>query len=335
MNSDWGQSGQSPFSAYGANFSLSLSLQIRGEIVVAGNLVEDIVVRPVERVEFGFTVWVDAIEHHLGGNGAATSYTLAKLGVPVRLRGAIGRDEAGDRVLARLREAGVSLDEVERLPFPTATTAVLVAPDGSRSLLHSPGVSREVFSSAGQFGAEPGHFHLGSIFSLPQMRRTAAETLRNAVKQGWTTSLDAGHDTLGEWMSVLEPCLEHVGLLFANEDEACAISGLNDVRSAARMFLDRGVGLAAIKRGANGCAVFGAGGREIWARGFSIAPVDTTGAGDCFAGGFLAALHRGEAVETAARVANACGALSASGTGSASGVRGYEETVEWAEGFSS
>jgi hypothetical protein len=35
---------------------------VLGEILVAGNLVEDILVRPVERIEYGFTVWVDSIE---------------------------------------------------------------------------------------------------------------------------------------------------------------------------------------------------------------------------------------------------------------------------------
>jgi sugar/nucleoside kinase (ribokinase family) len=290
--------------------------------------VEDILVRPVERIEYGFTVWVESIEHHLGGNGANTSYALAKLGVPVRLRGAVGRDEAGDRVLARLRS--VNVDEVERRAEPTATTVVLVAADGSRSFLHAPGVSGEVFSEPGEFTAGPGHFHLANIFSLPNMRRTGAETLARAAAAGWTTSLDTGHDTRGEWMDVLEPCLPHIGLLFANEAEALKISGAGDARSAARVFLSRGVNTVAVKRGHHGCAVFEED-REIWALGFPVEPVDTTGAGDCFTGGFLAGLHKGGTLEEAARLGNACGALSASRMGSVSGLKGYGETLEWIE----
>ena len=80
---------------------------ISGEVVVAGNLVEDVVARPVGEIAWGATAWVESIEHHLGGNGANTSYTLATLGVPVRLRGAVGKDEAGGRVLAMLASAGV------------------------------------------------------------------------------------------------------------------------------------------------------------------------------------------------------------------------------------
>lgn len=305
-------------------------MKICGDIIVAGNLVEDILVRPVERIEYGFTVWVDLIEHHLGGNGANTSYTLAKLGIPVRLRGAVGRDEAGDRVLRRLNDAGVDLVEVQRMDSPTAATVVLVAPDGSRSFLHAPGVSQAVFSEAVEFSDGPAHFHLANIFSLPEMRRTGPETLARARLAGLTTSLDTGHDTRGEWMKVLEPCLEHVGMLFANEAEVRRISGLEDLRGAARLFLGRGVETVVVKRGSEGCAVFRGEG-EIWARGFAVEPVDTTGAGDCFTGGFLAAMQHGSAMEEAALVGNACGALSASRMGSISGVLGYAETRAWME----
>jgi ribokinase len=111
-------------------------MRILGDIVVAGNLVEDILVRPVKRVEYGVTVWVDAIEEHLGGNGSNTSYTLATLGIPVRLRGAVGKDDFGRRVLERLHGAGVDIKEVQRRDLPTASTVVLVAPDGTRSFFN-------------------------------------------------------------------------------------------------------------------------------------------------------------------------------------------------------
>lgn len=304
-------------------------MRIRGEIVVAGNLVEDILVRPVERIEYGFTVWVESIEQHLGGNGANTSYTLAMLGVPVRLRGAVGKDDFGDRVLSRLRHAGVNFDEVERMPHPTATTVVLVAPDGSRSFLHAPGVSQEVFSQPGEFPEGSGHFHLANIFSLPKMRQTGPQTLTNAMAAGWSTSLDTGHDTRGEWMGILEPCLDRINLLFANEAEALMISGCADIGSAARLLIDRGVKTVVIKRGREGCAVFDRH-RELTAKALPVRAVDTTGAGDCFTGGFLAALYKGGSLEDAADLANACGALSASRMGSVTGLRGYRETLEWA-----
>jgi ribokinase len=129
-------------------------------------------------------------------------------------------------------------------------------------------------------------------------------------------------------MAVLEPCLPHIGVLFANEAEALQISGSADLRTAARRFLDCGVETVAIKRGQHGCAVFRGDG-ETWALGFPVPPVDTTGAGDCFTGGFLAGLNKGGTLKEAARLANACGALSASRLGSVTGLKGYQETLDW------
>ena len=303
-------------------------MQIRGDIIVAGNLVEDILVRPVERIEYGATVWVDSIDTHLGGNGANTSYALRKLGICAKLKGAVGRDDFGRRVLERLSGAGVDLSNVEQLDEPTATTVVLVAPDGSRSFLHRPGVSRVVFAETLAFDSGPGHFHLANIFSLPNMRRTGAKSLENAKTAGWTTSLDLGHDTKNEWMKVLEPCLPSLDILFANEAESLRVSGQPDVRSAAKALQGHGVKLVVVKRGAAGCAVFHEKG-EFWAKGFSIPAVDTTGAGDCFTAGFLAGLAKGNGLADAARLANACGALSASAIGSVAGLKSFEETVEW------
>ena len=77
-----------------------------------------------------------------------------------------------------------------------------------------------------------------------------------------------------------------------------------------------------IKRGSNGCAVFDGEG-EFWAPGFAVQTVDTTGAGDCFTGGFLASFIGEGRSQEAARLANACGALSASRMGSVAGLRGY------------
>src|SRR5260370_35057627 len=80
-----------------------------------GNLVRDILVRPVAEPFWGRTVWVDTIEEGFGGNGANTSYTLARLGTPVRLLGMLGADEAGDRIAGTLQSAGVGTTPRKRL----------------------------------------------------------------------------------------------------------------------------------------------------------------------------------------------------------------------------
>ena len=71
---------------------MGLRMSVRG-VYCAGNIVVDCLVRPVEAMPpWSTTTHVDSISLHLGGNGAATAYAAAMMGVPVRLAGAVGRD---------------------------------------------------------------------------------------------------------------------------------------------------------------------------------------------------------------------------------------------------
>jgi sugar/nucleoside kinase (ribokinase family) len=287
-------------------------------------MVHDVLVRPVDRLEFDRTVWVDDIHDSLGGNGASTAYTLARLGVRVRLASIAGRDRRGDELVETLHGAGVDTSAVRRSLLPTATTVVLVRADGARAFFHRPGCAAEDFPIELPGGCS--HFHLGNVFALPRLRHRAAEIMACARAAGMTTSLDTGWDARGEWATVIDPVLAHTDLLFVNHEEAERLSQ----GSGVDYFLERGVGLVITKLGGRGCLV-----NKLSIPGFTVDVVDTTGAGDCFAGGFLAALDRAMPIGEAARFANAVGALNVQEMGAVAGVRSFEETLEWmrAQGY--
>jgi sugar/nucleoside kinase (ribokinase family) len=106
------------------------------------------------------------------------------------------------------------------------------------------------------------------------------------------------------------------------------LSGSADPDEAARRMQKLGASDVVIKLGPEGCAVFATEGTERFP-GYDVEVVDTTGAGDCFVGGFLAALSRGASYGQAARFANAVGALSVQRLGAINGVRTLTETEEW------
>ena len=303
-------------------------------VLCAGNIVFDILVRPVEQITWNTTAWVDSIEQHLGGNGASTSYTLGRLGVPVRLLGMLGRDCFGEALLARLNSVGVDTGWVNRSQAPTATTVALVNPQADRFFLHRAGASMEAFAEPVEFSPAVlrglSHFHLANAFGIPGMRRHAAELLRRARAAGLTTSTDAGWDSCGRWLGDLGPCLPHTDLLFVNEDEARRLSGLDDPIPAAQKLRELGARSVVVKLGGNGCAVFSSD-AEFHAPAFDVHAVDTTGAGDCFVGGFLAALHCRRSWDQAARFANAVAALSVQSLGATAGLRSFTETEAWME----
>jgi sugar/nucleoside kinase (ribokinase family) len=308
-------------------------IRIPGGVLCAGNLTKDILVWPVDNVVFNTTVWVEDITSSIGGNGANTAYAMGRLGGCVRLLGLVGQDDDGGEVLEQLRGAGVDV-RVDRCELPTPVTVVVVRSDGARSFLHRPGASRRAFAEPLEFTADLiegcSHFHLANPFSMPEMRTKAAPTLEDARRAGLTTSLDTGWDAKGQWLEVIGPCLPQLDVLFVNDDEAEKLSGCGDPRKAADFFRARGVAATVIKRGAQGCAIF-EGGEDLRVPAFDIEAVDSTGAGDCFSGAYLAGLQRHMTSREAARFANAVGALSVQRAGATTGLLGFEATVKWME----
>ncbi|MDQ6741070.1 MAG: carbohydrate kinase family protein [Actinomycetota bacterium] len=304
---------------------------IPGAVLCAGNLTKDILVWPVDQVVFNTTVWVEDIVNSLGGNGANTAFAIGRLGGRVRLVGLVGHDEDGQQVLEQLESVGVEL-RVERSELPTPVTVVVVRSDGARSFLHRPGASRHAFDQPLRFLPDLiegcSHFHLANPFSMPAMREQAGAAVESARAAGLTTSLDTGWDAKGQWLEVIRPCLPHLDLLFVNDGEAEKLSGSAEPCRAAEFFREHGVQCVIIKLGAQGCAVF-QNGAELYVPGFKIEAVDSTGAGDCFAGAYLTALQRGLPAPEAARFANAAGPLSAERAGATTGLLGYDATMRW------
>jgi sugar/nucleoside kinase (ribokinase family) len=293
----------------------------------------DILVRPVDLPEgWAGTALVESIEQSLGGNGANAAYTAGRLGVPVRLVGMVGSDAFGEFVLGKLRSADVDTSGIRRSAAPTATTVVLVNGRGDRRFLHRLGSSGEMYLEPDAFEREiqPGlsHYHLATPFTLPRMRAIYPELLRRARARGLTTSLDTQWDSQGQWMVALAPCLPLVDILFANEDEAKMLTGSTDPVKVASVLREHGASTIVLKLGAQGCAVFSEC-EEFQVPGFPVTVVDTTGAGDCFAGAWLAATARGLASRDAARVANAIGAQVVQTLGAVDGVTGWDETQAW------
>ncbi|MEO8127729.1 MAG: carbohydrate kinase family protein [Bryobacteraceae bacterium] len=301
-------------------------------VICCGNISLDIPVWPVDRFQWGTTLWVDKIEETVGGNGGSTAYTLAKLGAPVRLLGVVGRDAPGDKILAKLEETGVDVSRVGRSDLPTNSSICVVHPTGDRLFFHQRGassaVSPDMLDFTPQNNAGFSHFHLANLYTVPAIRASAPDVLRRARANGLTTSLDTGWDADGRWMQDLRPCLPLVDLLFVNETEGKMLTGEDEPRRVAEALRDLGATDILVKLGGKGCVIF-AGGEELEAPGFAVKAIDTTGAGDCFGGGFLAALHHGKNRKEAARFANAVGALKVSQLGAVKGVRNFADTELW------
>lgn len=302
-------------------------------VLVAGNISHDILVRPVEEFRWGTSNWVEQFQEDMGGNGSNTAYAMARMGVGARLLGKVGADGRGDGILAKLNGAGVDTQWVERAVDSTTTTVVIMNRAGDRQFIQYVGAAKEVFVEPFSFPApvvaRMTHYHQANIFALPNLRKHGGEQMRRAKEAGLATSIDTGWATDGKWVETLAPAFPYCDLLFVNEDEARATTGREEPEGMVEGLRALGAGAIVLKLGARGCVVY-EDGASTHVPAFTVDVVDTTGAGDCFAGAFFAALHRGMSLVEAARVGNAMGAMVVSRLGATTGVTDWEQTLRFA-----
>lgn len=300
------------------------------DVVCLGILVADVIARPVEGLPpRGSLELVDEISLHGGGCALNTASVLVRLGLSASVVGKVGADPFGDFVLGLLDERGVAHVGVLRDPdVATSASVVLVDSAGERTFLHLPGTNGQVrleeLDDDVLFAGRA--LHLAGALVMPELDgEPTAAVLERAKARGLTTSLDTVWDATGRWERLL-PSLPFLDLFVPSLAEAAAVSGELEPRSAAAWLRERGVGTVALKLGADGCYVAG----EAY-EGFVAAPaveaVDSTGAGDAFAAGFLYSRLAGWPLDRSAALANAAGALATTRVGAVEGVHGLQKAL--------
>jgi sugar/nucleoside kinase (ribokinase family) len=247
-----------------------------------------------------------------GGGGANVAAWLAVRGVPVMLGARVGDDEAGRSALAGLRAHGVDVGHVAIDPErPTGTCVVLVARDGERSMLPDAGANAAL--SPGDVPPDAlapcGHLHLSGYPLLRDgpPRDAALEALRRARAARATVSLDPssaaplGRLGGGRFLALAG----RADLMLPNHDEATALTGEDDPAAAARTLVADHAAQVVVTLGADG-ALWTDGAETVMAPAATTGPVrDTTGAGDAFTAGFLAAWLDGAPPDRALEAGNA------------------------------
>ncbi|GGU60623.1 carbohydrate kinase family protein [Streptomyces daghestanicus] len=276
-----------------------------GALLVVGDVITDIVVRPAGPLAVG-TDTAASIRRLPGGAGANVACWAAQRGcADVRLLGRVGADTA-DRHERELLAAGVRPRLVADEEVPTGTVVCLVDAGASaeRTFLTDSGASLRL--AAGDWSDTlldgVGWLHLSGylLFSAPSRalvtvasgaaRARAVPVSLDPASAGFLAELGADR-----FLSLVDG----VDVLLPNRDEALLLTGLPRAADAAAE-LSRRVPLVVVKLGADGALVARDGAVRAHVPAVPTAPLDTTGAGDAFTGAFLAALLSGADPEEAA-----------------------------------
>lgn len=264
-------------------------------IVVVGDLVTDVIVQPHAAIVHG-TDTAASISFVAGGSAANTAAWIGALGGPVDFVGRTGQDQH-DWHDGLLTKFGVRAFITADSNLPPARIVVLVDPNGERTMLTDRGANdalspndveharidnQTIVHVSGYTLLFDGPRPAG-LFALAQARASGASTSVDPNSSGFLARVGAAR--------FLE-MTAGVDICFPNADEVCALTDLDDPVDAA-IVLTRHYDTVACKLGAQGALVARAGAIVARSSAPEVAVVDTTGAGDAFAAGYLLGFANG------------------------------------------
>jgi len=262
--------------------------------VALGDLALDVVLVPARPLENGTDV-PGVVRLHQGGSAANTARWLARLGVATTLICAVGRDGPGRALVAALERGGVTVRAARPAAARTARIGMLVDADGERSFVADRGAA----DLLGPDDVRPGWFRDVGVLHLPAysllgspLGEAAGRAIELARAAGATITVDlaSAAPLLAAGRSATQRLVRDAApdLLFTNAAEAVAFLG-----DAGLVGLLAFAPVAVVKQGSHGATVLARRPRlpierfEVPAR--AMVARDTTGAGDAFDAGFLAA----------------------------------------------
>ena len=227
-----------------------------------------------------------------GGSAANTMSGLAQLGVESGFLSKIGKDEVGEFFKKQMTDSHVK-PQLLTTSTPSGRVIAMVTPDGERTFATCLGAAAEMRAD----DIQPELFEGWNIFYVegylvanPDMLKKAIST---AKAQGMIIAIDmASYNVVEESRDFLLDLMNnYVDIVFANEKEAFALTGMEP--EAALHFIAEHCDIAVVKVGAKG-ALVQRGKEVVVVPPMEAEVVDTTGAGDMWAAGFLAGFVNGE-----------------------------------------
>lgn len=318
--------------------------QALADVAVVGEINPDIVVSDVPPLAFGQREDVTGpTTMTVGSSVAISACGLARLGTRTTIVGVVGDDAFGEFMLSRLQAREVDASAVRTIPGGrTGSSVILIRKDDptDRQILTDAGVMGELRAAdvtpdvlAGVRHLHVGSWflHLGAIADLPDL-------LARARAAGLSTSVDPNDDPAQEWDSHLVRALPHVGTLFGNESEIAGVAGAaawskgGSRHGAARYLLEKmGPGAEVVlKCGQEGAFVHRPD-QVLHVVAPTVDVVDTVGAGDSLAAGYLHARLRGDGLPESLALAVASGTLSTRRSGGIEGQATLHEAERLAE----
>ena len=298
----------------------------KGRVVVMGSYVADVAFRTEKLPQWGETYMGSEFKLGPGGKGSNQAVAASRAGAQVSFMSKLGRDAFGDMAREMYRREGIDATHVLETESATGAAAIIIdAAKGENAIIVVPGACFELSASEVEQASD--------VIAGADVFVTQLELSLPTVQAGLRLAHAAGVPTIlnpAPGRKLPESIFQYCDYLTPNETETEMLTGVQvasveDAKRAADVLLGWGVGNVVITLGAQGALVKNAVVCEVVPAFDAGDVVETTGAGDAFAGGFAVALAEKEGIVEAVRFGCAVAGISVTRPGTAPSMPMREE----------
>lgn len=305
------------------------------DAICVGAAIVDIPLQPVNRDMFEIESYpLQQICMTIGGDAINEATIMSRLGHKIGLISMVGKDAVGNFIIGHCEENGIDYSGIKvKEGIDTSINVGLVTADGERTFVTNRNGSLWKMTLDDVDLDKIGEARLlsfASIFNNPLLDCAAMVTIfKEAKKHEMIICADMIKARLGETLDDIREALSYVDYFFPNYDEACLMTGETELTKIADTFLSCGIQNVVIKTGKKGCYIKSRDGAVLEVPAMQgITAIDTIGAGDNFASGFITAILEGKSLKECAEFANVTASISVQSIGATTGVQRREQVDE-------
>lgn len=303
------------------------------EILVVGSMNMDLMVYGMQRLpKFGESVPGASYRYVTGGKGCNQAVAAALQGAAATMVGRVGKDENGQRLVEKLREAGVDADfVVTDEEAQTGFDPILVDDGGRYVSVVVMGANDRLSPRDVERALAAKHFDM-VLMQLEMPLETVYQTYELASRKGVPVFLDAGPA-----MSIPLDRLKGIFIISPNEAETMALTGIEvkdegGALKASQILYEAATPMyVVLKMGERGAFLYD-GENSCWTPAFPVKAVDSTAAGDTFGAALSVRLCLGDSMEEAIIYANAAAGICVSRHGAHPSIPSAEEVEAFLKG---
>lgn len=310
------------------------------DVVCIGAAIVDIPLQPVCRDMFEIESFpLEQISMTIGGDAINEATIMTRLGHKIGLVSMVGKDAVGNFIVEHCEKNGIDYSGVkQKQGIDTSINVGLVTADGERTFVtnRNGSIWKLTIDDVDLSKlSEARLLSLASIFNNPLLDcKALVRIFREAKRQGMIICADMIKARLGETLDDIREALAYVDYFFPNYDEACTLTGETELEKIGDKFIQCGIDHVVIKTGKKGCYIKSRDGSVLEVPAMKgIQAIDTIGAGDNFASGFITAVLEGKSLKECGEFANVTASISVQSIGATTGVKNRAQVDERLEEY--